>query len=55
MVLEDYLLKMEKILKEMRVMFVDLELEAPTKPITIMPLEVVPKLSVDTEVLPLLE
>ena len=48
----DYLLKMEKFLKEMRVLFASLELEVPPQP---MFLEVIPNISVNIKVLTSLE
>ena len=55
MVLMDYLLKMENILKEMKVMFTSLQLEAPIQPIINTRLEVLPNIFVNLEVLPSLE
>ena len=52
MVLMDYGLKMEKILEEMRALFGSLELKAPSQPI---PLEEMPNISINTEVLPSFE
>ena len=51
-ILVDYRLKMETILKEMKVMFTSLDPKAPFQP---MPLEVVSNISINNEVLLLLE
>ena len=54
-ILVDYSLKMEKILEEMRVMFASLKQEVPTQLVTVTPLEVVPNIFIDIEVILLLK